>query len=143
LFTYTHTHTLYKGVLALYLFLYIFIMNVSNSFIYLFKQPFLNPHTKLYTNILSLNCIPNGPLAQYIQHVKNQKLSEFVNYPSECIYAVLKNDYNSSNYMTPEDLPHFLIYLKQNNYVVHHSFNEIVKSHPEIKSHICLFSYAG
>ena len=118
-------------------------MDVTNSFVYLYKKPFLNPYSKHYSNILCLNCIPLGPIAQYVQHVKTQQISEFVNEPNECIYAIMKNDYSNSEYMTIDDLPHFLIYLKQNNYTVHHSFNEIITSNVEVKSHICLFSYAG
>lgn len=116
-------------------------MELTNSVVYLFKKTILNPHTQEYANILCVNCIPHGNLAQYVHHINVPKVSEFSPYKNECIYAICKNINCKQDLMTIDDLPLLLIFFKQNNYVIHHSFNEIVNNHSHVNSHLFLFSH--
>ena len=102
----------------------------SHSVIYL--EPFFNTFHKTYQNIISINSIPDGPLADFVTSISITKLSPFqqitsiANNPSNCIHVLLRypkhshttSIKNTDYLMGHDDIPSVLSYLHSNGYIV-------------------------
>ena len=83
--------------------------NVSSKTVSLFSQPYLDTYNQCYKNIVVINLMPQGPLAELVTRVKFEPLSEFkVSTPcnpyKQCGLALMSiNNFNncmSNNYMS-------------------------------------------
>jgi hypothetical protein len=49
----------------------------SNRSFALYLEPILNPYFQAYQNIITLSCVPDGPLRHMVTHINPPKLSPF------------------------------------------------------------------
>ena len=102
----------------------------SSSFI-LYLEPVLNTYYQTYQNVITLNKIPPGPLADMVAQISISKLSPFQqapplnNSPYNCTFVLLRypkssgiSIKNSDYFMTADDIPSVLSYLQDNGYVI-------------------------
>ena len=123
----------------------------------LYLEPFLDKITGKYSNILTINDIPPGPLSNIIYRISRPKLSDFSQYNSfsqdTSFMFVLsrspKNICNNISYLYSSDIPFIISYLENNGYVLNFStskilhFSNINCSGDSNKKFICSFSYSG
>jgi hypothetical protein len=92
------------------------------------SQPFYNQYSQCYTNILTLNIEPQGPLRKIVRRIKFPKLSPFqIEGPcykiQQCGLALrsLTNNYNNCNncdLMSPDEIPDLITFLTSNGYQI-------------------------
>jgi hypothetical protein len=86
--------------------------------------PYYDRFNQCYQNILSVNSIPNGPLARLIRRIKYNKLSPFQqNGPcykyDECKYAIIGGIKNKCcEFMTQEQIYELTSFLLSNGYQI-------------------------
>ena len=144
----------------------------SNSMCTLFLEPILHPHFQSYQQIITLNSIPDGPLANLVDLQKFPKLSSFQQvgrfaspFPgtiSNCIYVLLrypKGTIQSSSkhvdsFMTADDIPSVFSYLQSTGYTIDTSLTTMLfdskvsiggissTRHSGNKKMICMFKYS-
>ena len=51
--------------------------NQASKTVTLFSQPFLDTYNQCYKNIVTVNLLPQGPLAQLVRRVQFPPLSQF------------------------------------------------------------------
>jgi hypothetical protein len=138
----------------------------NNNTITMFIEPILHPYTQTYQNIVTLNNIPRGPLANMVCRINTPKLSEFAYWSPNtlptrrggyCIYALSRYVCTSENrsiknvdwFMGPQDIPAIFSYLSDNGYKIQTDLTKLIyKSNIDIgegnqgsKKIICMFSY--
>lgn len=112
---------------------------ITSKTISLFSQPYLDTYNQCYKNIVVINLIPQGPLAQYVKLVKFPPLSEFkqsgpCSLLKQCGYALLS--FNSCEYscssnkfgndlMVVDEVPNLISYLVSNGYSVDTSITKM------------------
>lgn len=94
---------------------------ISNSICTLYLEPVLNTYYKSYQNILTVNNIPDGPLASLIQRLNAQRLSTFKGMSSQtCLFAICRYPMHNikleDNFMYASDIPNVIGYLETNGY---------------------------
>ena len=133
----------------------------QTNLISLYLEPVLLPTTQTYHNILTLNAMPPGPLAEMVQRMSFPRLSEFIQYneetgtyPNQCIYCIKRytpasslNSSNIRNYMFAEDIPNVYGYLTQNGYQIQPdltklTYHTVSRSQPTNRKLVCLFSFS-
>lgn len=139
----------------------------DNKTITLYLEPVLNTYFKNYIDILTLSGMPNGPLKDLVAHIQTPPLSPFQqaspmfgNFPS-CVYALcrypkMKPTMNHlRSFMTADDIPAVLGYLRNNGYTVETSLvNMLHRGQIAIggasetrfsgnRKMVCIFSYAA
>ncbi len=92
---------------------------------HIFMEPYLDRHCKQYKNILTINDIPVGPLAERVTRLNTPKLSEFI-HNNVCIYAI-KDECN--NIMEINHLPKLMSYLVSNGYIIDYQMSKLLKHH--------------
>jgi hypothetical protein len=108
--------------------------NTYNSHCVLYLEPFFNTFHKTYQNIISINSIPDGPLANLVTSISTSKLSPFQQLnsvssnPSNCIHVLIRYPKSADNYTSSikntdyllgsDDIPSVLSYLHSNGYIV-------------------------
>lgn len=107
---------------------------------HLFMEPYLDRHCKQYKNILTLNEIPDGPLANMVVRIRIPIPSEFTSYQSDrCKYAI-KND--CGKYMEIEHLPKLMSFMASSGYIVDYQMSKLLKQYTP--GHIiCSFTYTN
>jgi len=92
----------------------------------LYTEPALNPYTKTYQTIITLDGIPAGPLGEMVRRVHTPRLSEFSAYGfGRCMYALMRTRHPAhATYMFPEDIPNVFAYLLANGYEIDHAITE-------------------
>jgi hypothetical protein len=108
-----------------------FAKHSAGSTFVLYLEPILNPYFKSYQNIITVDCIPSGPLADMVALVNLPKLSPFQEagfgfIGGSCVHVLLRypkgsglfNWKNSDIFMGADDIPSVLGYLRCNGYVV-------------------------
>ena len=103
----------------------------SNSSFILYLEPVLNRYYQTYQNVITLNTMPSGPLADMVTQISTSKLSPFQqapimnNSPYNCTFVLLRypktsgfSIKNSDYFMTADDIPSVLSYLQDNGYIV-------------------------
>jgi hypothetical protein len=108
-------------------------------------EPYLNQYQKQYQNILAINNMPSGPLAERIVHINPPKLSPFTDFNThrcnQCIYAIRHDCPSAHNeYATLEDVPDTLNYLVSNGYKIDHDTTRLLQKTPMAKRIICVFT---
>jgi hypothetical protein len=107
-------------------------------------EPFLNPTSKQYQNIIVIDKMPAGPLAQLVSRFAPSKLSRFqVNDDNNshcCKFAIRRNYHILPNdFLTADDIPTLLGYLSTNGYTINYDITKIVQKSIRI---VCVFFYS-
>ena len=110
----------------------------SGSTFVLYLEPILNPYFKSYQNIITLDRMPSGTLADMVTMVNLPKLSPFQEagvfsgpnfgraLSGSCVHVLLRypknacgfNWKNTDVFMGADDIPSVLGYLKANGYII-------------------------
>lgn len=99
----------------------------------LFSQPYYNPYSQCYYNILTLNLPPKGPLLKLTRRVFFYPLSPF-KFPNECGriktcglgLRTLRNRNACSDLMTVDEIPDLFSYLMSNGYKIDTSITKML-----------------
>ena len=121
------------------------------------SQPYLDPYNKCYSNILMVNQLPHGPLRKLVRRITLPRLSPFQihhNLPT-CGLAIINpelNDYNnykynSSDLMTPDNIPFLYNFLLTNGYQIETQLTNMMNQ-SDVKFNttsklVCMASYYG
>lgn len=106
---------------------------VSSFTIYI--EPYLDTYNKEYLNIITVDKMPPGPLAQLITHTNPSKLSPFQThcaFSNNCIMAISRY-YNKSQckkgnrFLLAEDIPSLFSYLQTNGYTIDNTTTKIIQ----------------
>jgi len=110
----------------------------TNTFV-LYLEPLLNTYYQSYQNVITLNCLPPGPLAEMVMQIDMPKLSPFqsaaayaspfyngcncrwvlLRYPKSIIGGVGSGAFkNADSFMGADDIPAVLGYLIDHGYTV-------------------------
>ncbi len=110
-------------------------MNHPAKTVTLFSQPYLDKYNQCYKNIVTINLIPQGPLAQIIRKVQFPPLSEFkqpgpCSRIKNCGFALVSlNDdccaKNGSNLMVVDEIPNLVSFLLTNGYTIDTSLTKM------------------
>lgn len=125
----------------------------SGSTFVLYLEPILNSYFQTYQNVITLDCMPSGPLADMVTLVDLPKLSPFqeagvFSSPSfgrgmggSCVHVLLRyrkssglfSWKNSDIFMGADDIPSVLGYLKANGYTIDTDLTKMIfKSRVEV-----------
>ena len=96
----------------------------------LFSQPYLDRYNECYKNIVVINLIPEGPLANLVRFVKFPPLSEFKQNGNcrplkQCGYALLSLNGICDDLMVVDEVPDLITYLVSNGYLVDTSITKM------------------
>ena len=96
----------------------------------LFSQPYLDTYNECYKNIVVINLIPEGPLANLVRFVKFPPLSEFKQHGyctllKQCGYALISLRGLGEDLMVVDEVPDLITYLLSNGYSVDTSITKI------------------
>lgn len=113
-------------------FLYIHKMGIA-----LYLEPILDPLSKEYTNVLTVDAYPEGPLKDFVKQKRLPELSEFKKTSTDkCKYVLV---HPTSEYMENKDIPFLFSYLQKNGYTIEYQLTKLYK-HPNL---VCLFTYGS
>jgi hypothetical protein len=108
----------------------------ANKTVVLYLEPILNKYFKSYQNVITMNCMPDGPLSDMVAMINLTKLSPFqdsgvfssANFNgSKCNHVLLRypisqfggvNWKAADTFMGADDIPSVLSYLQSNGYVI-------------------------
>jgi len=108
--------------------------NTSSTFT-LFLEPVLDSFSQKYIQIITLSCMPPGPLASLVKIMSFPKLSQFTysfyNSNFGCSYVLTRypnvsNTSKESTYMYSDDIPAVFSYLVINGYTIDKSFTKMM-----------------
>jgi hypothetical protein len=113
--------------------------------IFIFSQPYLNPITKCYSNIITLNCSPKGPLKSLCKNIRRTQLSPFkyCNNLKPCIIALKQLDCggdfpsHSNELMTVDEFPMLYEFLLTHQYIVDTSVTKMLNNGPVNIGGVC------
>ena len=131
--------------------------------IILFSRPYLDKYNECYKNIITINKVPKGPLANLVRRINTPPLSQFktLNNPCDPINAcclALSRDGLSfcntrcntrCNLLVVDDVPDLICYLLENDYKIDTSitkmFNQsdITFETNNANKLICFITYLG
>jgi hypothetical protein len=136
-------------------------MNHSNQAaktVTLFSQPFLDTYNQCYKNIVTINLIPQGPLAQFVRRAQFPPLSQFKQ-PGPCsrinncglALISLNNNCNKccSGFMIVDEVPNLLSFLMSNGYSINTSITKMLNTSDirfeteNANKIICVVTYNG
>ena len=111
------------------------------------SQPFYDNINQCYKNIVTIDRQPTGPLSQIVKSLHTPRLSPF-QHPgpccevNRCIKAIYKVG-NTSDLMTPDDIPELFSFLIQNGYTIDTALTTMMnKSQVKMTSKlICFISF--
>jgi hypothetical protein len=126
-----------------------FAKHSAGSTFVLYLEPILNPYLKSYQNIITVDRMPSGALADMVNLVDLPKLSSFQEagfgfgrgFGGSCVHVLLRypknacgfNWKNSDIFMGADDIPSVLGYLRDNGYVVDTDLTKMIfKSRVEV-----------
>jgi len=135
-------------------------MNHPAKTVALFSQPYLDKYNQCYKNIVTINLIPQGPLAQIVRKMQFPPLSEFKQPGScgrikNCGLALLSLDSNNchikngSNLMIVDEVPNLMSFLMSNGYTIDTSLTKMLNTSDirfqteNANKLICLVTYNG
>jgi hypothetical protein len=132
--------------------------NQAAKTVTLFSQPFLDTYNQCYKNIVTINLIPQGPLAQFVRKVQFPPLSQFKQ-PGPCsrinncglALTSLNNICNKgcSGFMVVDEVPNLLSFLLSNGYSVNTSITKMLNTSDirfeteNANKLICVVTYNG
>ena len=112
----------------------------NSSSIVFYLEPVLNPYEKTYMQIITLNSIPNGPLADLVSQIHVPKLSTYQQFHSSipahnCVYDLSRyptttgqkaNFNNPDSFMYADDIPSLFSYLTENGYTIQDNLTDLM-----------------
>lgn len=102
----------------------------------LYLEPILDPKTKEYMNVLTLDNYPEGPLQELVKQMRLQELSEFKKSSRYgCKYVLMSED--KHRYLISEDIPFIFSYLRTNGYTIEMDLTNLYKNNYLV----CIFTY--
>ena len=132
--------------------------NQAAKTVTLFSQPFLDTYNQCYKNIVTINLIPQGPLAQFVRKVQFPPLSQFKQ-PGPCsrinncglALTALNNicKKGCSGFMVVDEVPNLLSFLLSNGYSVNTSITKMLNTSDirfeteNANKIICVVTYNG
>ncbi len=132
--------------------------NQAAKTVTLFSQPFLDTYNQCYKNIVTINLIPQGPLAQFVRKVQFPPLSQFKQ-PGPCsrinncglALTALNNICNKgcSGFMVVDEVPNLLSFLMSNGYSINTSITKMLNTSDirfeteNANKLICVVTYNG
>lgn len=136
-----------------------YIMNNGSSYktFSLFMQPYLDKNNQCYKNIITLNLLPEGPLARITKRIPLYPLSPY-NYPNycgknvNCALTLLSLDYcanDCSELMLVDEIPNLFSYLMSNGYTINSKITNMLNANNTQfntnngKTLICFVTYEG
>jgi hypothetical protein len=110
-------------------------MNQPAKIVTIFSQPYLDKVNQCYKNIITINLMPQGPLAKLVRRVQFPVLSEFKQ-PGPCsrinncglaLISLNNNncEKNGSNLMVVDELPNLIFFLFTNGYTIDTSLTKM------------------
>jgi hypothetical protein len=109
------------------------ILYIDKMVIALYLEPILDPLSKEYANVLTVDTYPEGPLKDFVKQKRLPELSEFKKTSTtKCKYVLVHPDTNE--YM---ELPFLFSYLQANGYTIEYQMTKLYKQ-PNV---VCLFTY--
>ena len=96
----------------------------------IYKEIYLDRFLKRYDTVLIVSEVPPN-LNHIIRNIRLEKVS--VHRPDINCGVAFKSFHNSNKYMTIEELPQLIGYLKQYNYVIDYEANKLLASHMNSK----------
>lgn len=143
----------------------------SNKTTVLYLEPIYDPYQQIYINAITLSGNSDGPLSAMVKQVNSPPLSPFQTFSNSltspfpnCAYVLnrypIKSGYSSVNknilnWMTGDDIPKVLSYLKANQYEIDTSLTSML-NHSQVnlggvsdsrfsgnRKFICIFTYMG
>ena len=103
----------------------------------LFSQPYLDRFNQCYKNIITINMMPQGPLAQFVRRIQFPPLSEFkqpgpCSHINNCGLALISLNgdssccaKNGSNLMIVDEIPNLVSFLLTNGYTIDTSLTKM------------------
>jgi hypothetical protein len=132
--------------------------NQAAKTVTLFSQPFLDTYNQCYKNIVTINLIPQGPLAQFVRKVQFPPLSQFKQ-PGPCsrinncglALTALNGSCNKicSNLMIVDEIPDLMSFLLSNGYTINTSITKMLNTSDirfeteNANKIICVVTYNG
>jgi hypothetical protein len=132
--------------------------NQSAKTVTLFSQPFLDTYNQCYKNIVTINLMPQGPLAQFVRKVQFPPLSQFKQ-PGPCsrinncglALTAFSNICNKgcSGFMVVDEVPNLLSFLMTNGYSINTSITKMLNTSDirfeteNANKIICVVTYNG
>jgi len=113
--------------------------------IFIFSQPYLNPITHCYSNIITLSCYPKGPLKLLCTTIRPTPLSQFkcFNRSKPCTIALKQldcgNDFpaHTNELMIVDEFPMLYEFLLTHQYIVDTSVTKMLNAGPIKIGGIC------
>ena len=103
----------------------------------LYLEPILDPLSKEYMEVLTLDVYPEGPLRDLVKQQRLPEVSSFKKTTtSKCKYVLVRSD---AGYMEKNDIPSLFSYLQANGYNIEYHQTKLFK-HPHL---VCMFSYGS
>ncbi len=136
-------------------------MNQTAKTVTLFSQPFLDTYNQCYKNIVTINLMPQGPLAQLVRRVQFPPLSQFkqpgpCSRINNCGLALTTLDAfnnvchkNGSNLMIVDEVPNLMSFLLSNGYDINTSITKMLNNSDirfeteNANKLICVVTYKG
>ena len=108
----------------------------------LYLEPILEPLTKEYQTVLTIDREPDGPLKQCVIQAKLPVLSVFkYPYDAECGYYLTKYP-GTKTYMHQDDIPKVFAFLESNGYTINHAQTKIYRQTTiQTKVLVCVINY--
>ena len=112
------------------------MMNHPAKTVTLFSQPYLDRFNQCYKNIITINMMPQGPLAKFVRRIQFPPLSEFkqpgpCSHINNCGLALISLNgdsccaKNGSNLMVVDELPNLISFLLSNGYIIDTSITKM------------------
>jgi hypothetical protein len=134
--------------------------NHASKTVTLFSQPYLDTYNQCYKNIVTINLMPQGPLAQIVRRVQFPPLSPFKQ-PGPCsrinncglaLTTLYNNNIcnkNCSNLMIVDEVPDLMSFLLSNGYDINTSITKMFNTSDirfeteNANKLICVVTYNG
>jgi hypothetical protein len=98
----------------------------------LFSRPYLDTLSQCYKNIITVNAVPQGSLANLVKCIKTPPLSHFKtnatcsgNATTTCLALYWNNTFSQNKMMTVDDVPYLISFLTENGYTIDTSITKM------------------
>jgi hypothetical protein len=123
---------------------------MSSTFV-LYSRPFLNRNNydQSYSNIVTINVEPKGPLRRFVRRVRFERLSEFKEPNCNQCGLALQSFIRGERLMITDEVPDLFSFLLSNGYKIDTSLTKMMNT-SDIRFHtdnankiICFVTYIG
>ena len=100
-------------------------MNMNMNIYSISSIPYYDNSKETYTNILTINTRPRGPLEERIRVIPSQRLSSFSNKSSKCINAIV-TEKGKNELLCIDNITELFNFLSINNYQIDQSLTNMM-----------------